>query len=153
MAIILRGFIGVVWDHIIMGLELSMPSIMDTISLSDIVVNVATLLVEFPKLIINESLQLEISNYSFEFFYVAIFDLKAYPTLVIFLTEIPSKMLSHHRQVGLSSPLKQKRPNNPGEQINLLRKSKCKARLASYSTYVIQIAEVKRTLSLYIRKN
>lgn len=50
MAIIPLGFIGVVWGHIIMGLELSMPSMMGAISLSGIVVNDSILLVEFLKL-------------------------------------------------------------------------------------------------------
>ena len=50
MAIIPLGFIGVIWGHIIMGLELSMPSMMGAISLSGIVVNDSILLVEFLKL-------------------------------------------------------------------------------------------------------
>ncbi|WP_455205369.1 efflux RND transporter permease subunit [Kaarinaea lacus] len=50
MIIIPLGFIGVVWGHLIMGLELSMPSMMGAISLSGIVVNDSILLVEFLKL-------------------------------------------------------------------------------------------------------
>lgn len=50
IAIIPLGFVGVIWGHIIMGLELSMPSMMGAISLSGIVVNDSILLVEFLKL-------------------------------------------------------------------------------------------------------
>jgi multidrug efflux pump subunit AcrB len=50
MAIIPLGFIGVVLGHLIMGLEISMPSMMGAISLAGIVVNDSILLVEFLKL-------------------------------------------------------------------------------------------------------
>jgi multidrug efflux pump subunit AcrB len=50
MAIIPLGFIGVIWGHVVMGLELSMPSMMGAISLAGIVVNDSILLVEFLKL-------------------------------------------------------------------------------------------------------
>jgi multidrug efflux pump subunit AcrB len=50
MVIIPLGFIGVVLGHLIMGLELSMPSMMGAISLAGIVVNDSILLVEFLKL-------------------------------------------------------------------------------------------------------
>ena len=43
------AFIGVVWGHIIMGLDLAMPSIMGFISLAGIVVNDSILLVTFVK--------------------------------------------------------------------------------------------------------
>ncbi|MCP3881646.1 MAG: efflux RND transporter permease subunit, partial [Sulfitobacter sp.] len=44
------ALIGVIWGHILMGLELSMPSIMGAVSLAGIVVNDSILLVEFLKL-------------------------------------------------------------------------------------------------------
>ncbi len=44
------SFIGVIWGHLFMGLELSMPSIMGFVSLSGIVVNDSILLVTFIKL-------------------------------------------------------------------------------------------------------
>ncbi|SMD00273.1 Multidrug efflux pump subunit AcrB [Desulfocicer vacuolatum DSM 3385] len=44
------AFIGVVWGHIFMGLDLSMPSIMGFVSLSGIVVNDSILLVSFIKI-------------------------------------------------------------------------------------------------------
>lgn len=44
------GLIGVVWGHLLMGLELSMPSMMGLASLSGVVVNNAILLVAFIKL-------------------------------------------------------------------------------------------------------
>ena len=44
------AFIGVVWGHIIMGLDLSMPSILGFVSLAGIVVNDSILLVSFIKL-------------------------------------------------------------------------------------------------------
>ncbi|WDP91927.1 MAG: efflux RND transporter permease subunit [Desulfobacter sp.] len=43
------AFIGVIWGHLIMGLELAMPSIMGFISLAGIVVNDSILLVTFVK--------------------------------------------------------------------------------------------------------
>jgi multidrug efflux pump subunit AcrB len=49
MAAIPLAFIGVIWGHLIMGLELSMPSIMGFASLAGIVVNDAILLVEVLK--------------------------------------------------------------------------------------------------------
>jgi multidrug efflux pump subunit AcrB len=50
MAAIPLAFIGVIWGHLLMGLELSMPSMMGFVSLSGIVVNDSILLVEFLKL-------------------------------------------------------------------------------------------------------
>lgn len=47
MAIIPFALIGVIWGHIMMGLDLSMPSIMGFVSLSGIVVNDSILLVTF----------------------------------------------------------------------------------------------------------
>jgi multidrug efflux pump subunit AcrB len=44
------AFIGVVWGHIVMGLDLSMPSIMGFVSLAGIVVNDSILLVSFIKI-------------------------------------------------------------------------------------------------------
>nr|WP_319392695.1 efflux RND transporter permease subunit [uncultured Desulfobacter sp.] len=43
------AFIGVIWGHIIMGLDLSMPSILGFVSLAGIVVNDSILLVSFVK--------------------------------------------------------------------------------------------------------
>ncbi|MDM8518057.1 efflux RND transporter permease subunit [Desulfobacterales bacterium HSG16] len=50
MVAIPLALIGVVWGHILMGLELCMPSMMGFISLSGIVVNDSILLVEFIKI-------------------------------------------------------------------------------------------------------
>ena len=44
------AFIGVVWGHVIMGLDICMPSIMGFVSLSGIVVNDSILLVNFIKI-------------------------------------------------------------------------------------------------------
>lgn len=49
MSIIPLAFIGVIWGHLLMGLELSMPSMMGAISLAGIVVNDSILLVTFLK--------------------------------------------------------------------------------------------------------
>ena len=49
MAAIPFAFIGVIWGHIFMGLDLCMPSLMGAISLCGIVVNDSILLVEFIK--------------------------------------------------------------------------------------------------------
>jgi len=50
MAAIPFAFIGVIWGHIFMGLDLCMPSLMGAISLCGIVVNDSILLVEFIKI-------------------------------------------------------------------------------------------------------
>jgi len=50
MVAIPMAFIGVVWGHLLMGLEISMPSMMGAASLAGIVVNDSILLVEFLKL-------------------------------------------------------------------------------------------------------
>lgn len=50
MSVIPLAMAGVVWGHVVMGLELSMPSMMGAVSLSGIVVNDSILLVEFLKL-------------------------------------------------------------------------------------------------------
>lgn len=50
MSVIPLALIGVVWGHAVMGLDLSMPSMMGAVSLSGIVVNDSILLVEFLKL-------------------------------------------------------------------------------------------------------
>jgi hydrophobic/amphiphilic exporter-1 (mainly G- bacteria), HAE1 family len=44
------SFIGVIWGHIIMGLDLTMPSLLGFVSLAGIVVNDSILLVEFVKI-------------------------------------------------------------------------------------------------------
>ncbi len=44
------AFIGVIWGHIIMGMDLSMPGMMGAVSLAGIVVNDSILLVEFIKI-------------------------------------------------------------------------------------------------------
>jgi multidrug efflux pump subunit AcrB len=49
LAILPMAFIGVVWGHLLMGLEISMPSIMGFASLGGIVVNDSILLVDFLK--------------------------------------------------------------------------------------------------------
>lgn len=56
MVAIPLAFIGVIWGHLIMGLELSMPSMMGFVSLSGIVVNDSILLVEFLKLRVREGI-------------------------------------------------------------------------------------------------
>ena len=48
------AFIGVIWGHILMGLDLSMPGMMGAVSLAGIVVNDSILLVEFIKRRIRE---------------------------------------------------------------------------------------------------
>jgi multidrug efflux pump subunit AcrB len=50
MAAIPLALVGVIWGHLLMGLELSMPSMMGFVSLSGIVVNDSILLVDFLKL-------------------------------------------------------------------------------------------------------
>ena len=50
MSIIPLGLIGVVWGHLLMGLDLSMPSIIGFASLAGVVVNDSILLVHFIKL-------------------------------------------------------------------------------------------------------
>ncbi len=56
MVAIPLALIGVVWGHIAMGLDLSMPSMMGFVSLAGIVVNDSILLVEFLKLRAREGL-------------------------------------------------------------------------------------------------
>jgi multidrug efflux pump subunit AcrB len=56
MVVIPLSFIGVVWGHLIMGQDLSMPSMMGFISLAGVVVNDSILLVEFVKLRAREGL-------------------------------------------------------------------------------------------------
>ena len=48
------AFIGVIWGHLLMGLELSMPSIMGFVSLAGVVVNDSILLVTFIKIRLKE---------------------------------------------------------------------------------------------------
>lgn len=50
------ALIGVIWGHLIMGLDLTMPSIMGFVSLAGIVVNDSILLVEFLKLRLAEGM-------------------------------------------------------------------------------------------------
>ena len=49
MANIPLAFIGVIWGHLIMGLDITMPSLLGFVSLAGIVVNDSILLVEFVK--------------------------------------------------------------------------------------------------------
>jgi multidrug efflux pump subunit AcrB len=56
MAAIPLALVGVVAGHLLMGLELSMPSIMGFVSLSGIVVNDSILLVEFLKIRVREGM-------------------------------------------------------------------------------------------------
>jgi multidrug efflux pump subunit AcrB len=58
MSVIPLAMAGVVWGHVVMGLELSMPSMMGAVSLSGIVVNDSILLVEFLKLRAREGLEI-----------------------------------------------------------------------------------------------
>ena len=44
------AFIGVIWGHLLMGIELSMPGILGAVSLAGIVVNDSILLIEFIKI-------------------------------------------------------------------------------------------------------
>ncbi len=53
------ALIGVIWGHILMGLDLTMPSIMGFVSLVGIVVNDSILLVQFIKLRLAEGVDLE----------------------------------------------------------------------------------------------
>jgi len=50
MVAIPLAFIGVIWGHLIMGINLTMPSVVGAISLAGIVVNDSILLVEFTKM-------------------------------------------------------------------------------------------------------
>jgi len=52
------AMIGVIWGHLLMGLDLSMPSIMGAVSLAGIVVNDSILLVEFLKLRAREGISI-----------------------------------------------------------------------------------------------
>jgi multidrug efflux pump subunit AcrB len=56
MSVIPLALIGVIWGHMLMGLNLSMPSIIGFASLSGVVVNDSILLVEFLKLRAREGL-------------------------------------------------------------------------------------------------
>jgi multidrug efflux pump subunit AcrB len=56
MTAIPLALIGVIWGHVLMGLELSMPSMMGFVSLAGIVVNDSILLVTFLKLRSGEGL-------------------------------------------------------------------------------------------------
>lgn len=49
LAVLPMAFIGVIWGHLVMGLELSMPSMMGFASLGGVVVNDSILLVDFLK--------------------------------------------------------------------------------------------------------
>lgn len=53
--------IGVIWGHIVMGLDLTMPSLIGFVSLSGIVVNDSILLVEFVKYRVQEGLNLHMA--------------------------------------------------------------------------------------------
>ena len=54
MAAIPMALVGVIWGHLLMGFDISMPSMMGFVSLSGIVVNDSILLVEFLKLRVRE---------------------------------------------------------------------------------------------------
>ncbi len=54
MVVIPLALIGVIWGHILMGLDLSMPSIMGFVSLAGVVVNDSILLVTFIKIRMSE---------------------------------------------------------------------------------------------------
>jgi HAE1 family hydrophobic/amphiphilic exporter-1 len=54
MSAIPLALIGVIWGHIALGLDLSMPSMMGAVSLAGIVVNDSILLVEFLKIRVRE---------------------------------------------------------------------------------------------------
>ena len=56
MAAIPLALIGVIWGHLLMGMDLSMPSMMGFVSLAGIVVNDSILLVEFLKLRVQEGM-------------------------------------------------------------------------------------------------
>jgi HAE1 family hydrophobic/amphiphilic exporter-1 len=58
MVTIPLAMIGVIWGHLLMGLDLSMPSIMGAVSLAGIVVNDSILLVEFLKLRAREGISI-----------------------------------------------------------------------------------------------
>lgn len=59
MAIIPLALIGVIWGHMLMGLNLSMPGIIGFASLAGIVVNDSIILVEFIKLKLREGLSID----------------------------------------------------------------------------------------------
>jgi multidrug efflux pump subunit AcrB len=56
MSVIPLALIGVIWGHLLLGLNLSMPSVIGFASLSGVVVNDSILLVEFLKLRVREGL-------------------------------------------------------------------------------------------------
>jgi len=58
MVAIPLAFIGVIWGHLIMGLSLTMPSMVGAVSLAGIVVNDSILLVEFTKMRAREGMHL-----------------------------------------------------------------------------------------------
>ena len=61
MSVIPLAMVGVVWGHVVMGLDLSMPSMMGAVSLAGIVVNDSILLVEFLKLRAREGHEIPIA--------------------------------------------------------------------------------------------
>ncbi len=61
MTAIPLAFIGVIWGHVIMGLELSMPSILGFASLAGIVVNDSILLVSFIKMRARENVEITVA--------------------------------------------------------------------------------------------
>jgi len=58
MVAIPLAFIGVIWGHLIMGINLTMPSMVGAVSLAGIVVNDSILLVEFTKARVREGMAL-----------------------------------------------------------------------------------------------
>ena len=61
MAAIPLALIGVIWGHLLMGLELSMPSMMGFVSLAGIVVNDSILLVAFLKLRVQQGMEVALA--------------------------------------------------------------------------------------------
>ncbi len=59
MVSIPAAFIGVIWGHLIMGLDLSMPSMLGFVSLSGVVVNDSILLVTFLKIRAGEGMEID----------------------------------------------------------------------------------------------
>ena len=59
MIIIPLALIGVIWGHILMGLTLTMPSIMGFISLAGVVVNDSILLVSFIRVNIDQGVSVQ----------------------------------------------------------------------------------------------
>ena len=59
MLAIPMSLIGVIWGHVLMGLDMSMPSVVGFVSLAGVVVNNAILLVEFVKRNVRRGMEIE----------------------------------------------------------------------------------------------